>query len=196
MRLLHNISSRLKKWSCVWPRIWKYRWLSNCKNISGSPVKFQPVLLNGKGSISFGKNVQVGVINAPSFYTGYAYIEARTASASISLGNDIAINNSLSIIAHRSKVCIEDDVLIGLNCYITDSDFHEIAPEERTSGTPECQPVHIKKNVFIGSNVSILKGVTIGENSVIAHGAVVVNDIPANVIAGGVPAQVLKSIQD
>lgn len=194
MRILHNISAGVKKWLFIRPRLWKYARLSTCRQVSGTPVKFQPVLINGKGRVAFGKNVQLGVINAPEFYTGYTYLEARNASAAIHFGNAVAINNSCAIIAHNSEIRIDDDVLIGLNCYITDSDFHAIAPGERTSGTPECRPVHIKKNVFIGSHVSILKGVTIGENSVIAHGAVVVNDIPDNVVAGGVPAKVLKSL--
>lgn len=175
-------------------RIWKYRWLSTCGKVSGAPVIVQPALLRGKGRISFGKNVQIGVIGGPGFYTGYAYIEARNATAGIHLGNNVGINNSFSIIAESSHIRIEDDVLIGFNCHIADSDFHEISPERRKNGTPVSQAVLIKKNVFIGSNVSILKGVTIGENSVIAHGAVVVSDIPDNVIAGGVPAKVLKAL--
>ena len=194
MSVFHKISVKLKHLLFVRFRVWKYNWLSGCKNVSGSPVKFQPVLLNGKGSISFGKNVQIGVVNSPNFYTGYAYIEARSPAAAVRLGNNIHINNGLSIIADSSEIVIENDVLIGFNCHIADSDFHETAPEKRKTGSPVSKPVRIKKNVFIGSNVTILKGVSIGENSIIASSAVVTGDIPDNVIAGGVPARVLKSV--
>lgn len=168
--------------------------LSNCKTIKGTPVVFQPVLINGQGTVTFGRQVQIGVINAPDFYTGYAYIEAREAGASVEFGNNIAINNGFSAVAERSSIRIEDGALIGANCHITDSDFHALAPGARETGAYSCKPVLLKKNVFIGSNVSILKGVTIGENSVIAHGAVVSHDIPPNVMAGGVPARILKTI--
>ena len=56
-------------------------------------------------------------------------------------------------------------------------------------------PIHIGENVWIGSSVTITRGVTIGDNSVIAAGAVVTKDIPANVVAGGVPAKVIKPLK-
>ncbi len=56
-------------------------------------------------------------------------------------------------------------------------------------------PIHIGKRVWIGAGVVITKGVTIGDNSVIAAGAVVTHDIPANVVAGGVPARILREIE-
>ncbi|MCZ2083871.1 MAG: sugar O-acetyltransferase, partial [Flavobacteriales bacterium] len=54
--------------------------------------------------------------------------------------------------------------------------------------------IHIKKNAWIGANVTILQGVTIGENSVVAAGAVVSKDVPDNTIVGGIPAKILKKI--
>ena len=71
---------------------------------------------------------------------------------------------------------------------------HDIDPEKRYMLDPA--PIHIGKRVWIGSNVVVTKGVTIGDNSVIAAGAVVTKDVPANVVAGGVPAKVLKQISD
>ncbi len=185
---------KLKRLLFVKLRIWKYNWLSTNKNSSRKPIKHQPVLINGKGTISFGKNVQIGVINSPYFYTTYAYIEARNPAASIHFGNNISINNSFSAVANTSKITIEDDVLIGFNCAIIDSDFHETNPKKRENNDSVSKPVVIKKNVFIGNNVSILKGVTIGENSIIANGSVVSKPIPNNVIAAGIPAKVLKTI--
>ncbi|MCB0375409.1 MAG: acyltransferase [Sinomicrobium sp.] len=196
MNAASKITAKLKQFLFVRLRIWKYNRLSTCKNISGKPVKFQPVLVNGHGSVSFGKNVRIGVINSPSFYTGYAYLEARNATASIRLGDNVTINNAFSAIADNSRITIEDDVLIGVNCLIADSDFHETHPGKRSTGNPVSKAVLIRKNVFIGSNVTILKGVCIGENAVIAAGAVVTGDIPDNAIAGGVPAKVLRSVCD
>lgn len=89
---------------------------------------------------------------------------------------------------------IGDECLIGPSLFVSDSDFHELDPGKRLLTTYECKPVEIKRNVFIGANVTILKGVVIGENSVIASGSVVTASIPANVVAGGVPAKVLKGL--
>ena len=74
------------------------------------------------------------------------------------------------------------------------SDFHDLDPEKRTTGIPKTAKVIIGKNVFIGNNVSILKGVTIGDNSVIGTGAVVTKSVPANTIAGGNPAAVIRHL--
>lgn len=76
---------------------------------------------------------------------------------------------------------------------IVDSDFHGIPPDARAEPSPS-QPVHIGNNVWLGSRVMVLKGVTIGDNAVVAAGGVVTKDVPANTLAGGVPAKVLRII--
>jgi acetyltransferase-like isoleucine patch superfamily enzyme len=73
------------------------------------------------------------------------------------------------------------------------SEGHPISPNQRHSLVPK--PIHIKKNVWIGANATILQGVTIGENSVVAAGSVVSNDVPDNVVVGGIPARIIKTIQ-
>jgi acetyltransferase-like isoleucine patch superfamily enzyme len=65
-----------------------------------------------------------------------------------------------------------------------------------TRNTTFASPVTLGKNVWIGSNATILPGVTIGDNSVIAAGAVVTKDVPENVVAAGVPAKVVKGIHE
>ena len=82
----------------------------------------------------------------------------------------------------------------GINCQIIDSDFHDLDPKRRMTGIPKTAKVVIGKNVFIGNNVSILKGVTIGDNSIIGNGAVVTKSFPANTIVVGNPAKFLKYI--
>jgi len=87
------------------------------------------------------------------------------------------------------EIRIGNNVLCGANGIITDNDWHS----DRSNSLPK--PVIIKDNVWIGVNTTILKGVTIGENSIIGANSLVVKDIPPNVIAGGNPCKVLKAKQ-
>ncbi|MEH6405835.1 MAG: DapH/DapD/GlmU-related protein [Leeuwenhoekiella sp.] len=173
-------------------RIFKYRILSGKPDISGKAIRHQPVLFNGKGKIAIGDNVHLGVYNAPSFYSTYAYIEARGFEDSVLFGSNIHINNNFSAIAFNGKITFEDDVLIGANCSITTSDFHNLDPLSRKQNLINGSEVLICKNAFIGDNVTILKGVTIGENSVIGSNSVVTKNIPQNSIAAGNPARVIR----
>ena len=188
-----GIISKLKQFCFVALRIKKYEMLSDCVRVSGKPIKYHPLLLKGKGTISFGKNVQIGVVSSPGFYSHYTYLEARNESSEIIIGHNVAINNAFSIEC-SSKVVIENDVLIGVNCSIIDNDGHNLAINKRNAGNPEMAPVHIHENVFLGNNVSILKGVTIGKNSIIGNGSVVTKDIPENVIAAGNPLKVIRNL--
>jgi len=77
--------------------------------------------------------------------------------------------------------------------YITDSDWHGIY--DRTDRDSEVKPVHIGDNVWLGDHSMVLKGVTIGENSVVAAGAVVTRDVPPNVVVAGSPATVVKELE-
>jgi len=176
------------------PRVIKYKFLSNCKNIMGDPVYNQPTQLLGEGSIVFGENVKLGYSPSPYLYSGYGYIEARKSDSKIIIGNDVMINNNFNIIGEGEGIEIGAKTLIGSNVEISDSDFHELDPERRRGGMPKTVKVSIGKNVFIGSNVKILKGVTIGDNSVIANSSIVTKTIPANVIAGGYPCKVIKDL--
>ncbi len=175
-------------------RIRIYKSLSEKVDIEGRPQVNQPVLMIGQGKIRFGQKVTLGHFPSPFFYNGVIHLEARQKKAKIVFGNNIYSNNNLSIICEGSLIEIGDDVLIGTNVEIIDSDFHNLDPNLRNSGDHKCRPVIIGRNVFVGSNVKILKGVTIGENSVIASSSVVVKDIPANVIVAGNPASVIKEI--
>ncbi|MDD7885340.1 acyltransferase [Flavivirga sp. 57AJ16] len=161
--------------------------------VSGTYLSYQPVVLRGCGNISFGDNVSIGVINSPYFYNSYAYIEARTKKSYIKFGNNIHINNGFSIISEKS-ITIEDNTLIGFNCHIIDSAFHNLQIDKRKEIDLNPQDVIIEKNVFIGNNVTILKGITIGENSVIASGSVVTKSCPKNVIIAGVPANIIREL--
>jgi acetyltransferase-like isoleucine patch superfamily enzyme len=84
---------------------------------------------------------------------------------------------------------IEDNVLIGPKVNLI-TENHPTDPTQRKSLI--LQPIHIKNNAWIGAGATILPGVTIGENSIVAAGAVVNKDVPANTIVGGVPAKIIK----
>lgn len=88
-------------------------------------------------------------------------------------------------------ITIEDDVQIGPKVSLI-TENHPIDPSQRKF--LDLKPIVIKKNAWIGAGAIILPGVTIGENSVVAAGAVVNNDVPENTIVGGVPAKHLKPV--
>jgi acetyltransferase-like isoleucine patch superfamily enzyme len=143
------------------------------------------------------KFMQIG----QGFTTGqYCRIEAgRTTSEqkSLIIGRSVQINDRCHIAA-LSSIEIGDNVLIASNVFITDHDHGDTSPQ--SLGVAPAQrplrysPVKIEKNVWIGQNAVILKGVTIGESSIIAAGSVVTRDIPAYCVAAGIPATILKQI--
>lgn len=177
------------------PRIVLYRVLS--KNMSiGVPRKIQPVLLMGLGNIYFDNDVVIGVYTSPDYYTTYTYIEARKKTSSINIKSGTRFNNNVSIISGYTNITIGHRCLIGAGVQITDSDFHGLPVAERHLSKPEwAKPVIIGDDVFIGSNARIMKGVSIGDGSVIANGSVVVKDVPPGVIAGGNPARVIRAVE-
>jgi acetyltransferase-like isoleucine patch superfamily enzyme len=88
---------------------------------------------------------------------------------------------------------VGEETAIGPGCYITDHD-HGLDPSTAPLQQPMVsKPTHIGKHVWIGANVVILKGVTIGDRTIIGAGSVVTKSLPADVIAAGVPAQVIRS---
>ncbi|WP_293871940.1 acyltransferase [Flavobacterium sp.] len=189
-----NITHKIKTFLFVTLRIWKYKLLSDCKNVTGKPNLFHPLLLKGKGKISFGKNVQIGVVASPNFYSHYTYLEARNSDSEITIGDNVSINNAFSAVAF-SKITIQNNVLIGVNCAIIDNDGHNLEIDKRNYDEIKSEAVFIAENVFLGDDVTILKGVTIGKNSVIGNGSIVTKSIPENVIAAGNPVKVIRYLQ-
>nr|WP_288193368.1 sugar O-acetyltransferase [uncultured Methanobrevibacter sp.] len=112
----------------------------------------------------------------------------------ITIGNNFTGNYNL-VILDCNKVTIGDNVMIGPNTLIT-SVGHPISPKGRREHLGVTDPVTIGNDVWIGGNVTILPGVTIGDNVVIGAGAVVTKDIPDNSLAVGVPARVIKEIEN
>lgn len=188
-----RIRNKILHFLFVTLRIKKYQLVSDCKRVIGKPNLFVPLLLKGKGTIQFGKNFQNGVENAHYFYSCNNYILAMQEDSEVIIGDNVVMANGASIQA-VSKVTIEDNVMIGINCFLVDTDGHDLSPAKRMTGTPKTGHITIKKNVVIFYNSLVLKGVTIGENSVIGSCSVVTKDIPPNVFAAGNPAKVIRNI--
>jgi len=112
-----------------------------------------------------------------------------------SMGSHSSIGYGTSISVAR-EVTIGNNTMISFNCLIMDNDDHPINPNKRLAKQPvskkDVKPVKIGNNVWIGAYTSILKGVTIGDNSIISTHSVVTGDVPANCIYGGVPAKEIK----
>ena len=155
----------------------------------------QGLIFKNHPNVSIGDNTTFGVEQSPNFFSTYSYIDCRLEMDSISIGNNCHFNNNLCLIARGASIEINDNCLFGFNVSITTSDFHDLSPANRYSPKDiKCGDVIIGTNVFLGNDVKVLKGVTIGSNSVVAANSTVVNDIPANVIAGGSPAKTIRSI--
>ena len=110
----------------------------------------------------------------------------------VHLGKNVYINFNATLV-DDANIYIGDGTMIAPNVTIIAAS-HPISLKLRAEGYGCNEPVHIGKNVWIASNVTILPGVHIGDNSVIGAGAVVTRDIPANVLAVGSPARVLREI--
>ena len=106
------------------------------------------------------------------------------------IGKNVFVNHGCSFL-DLGGITIEDDVLIGPQVKLV-TENHPVDPANRKS--LDLKSIVIKKNAWIGAGAVILPGVTIGENSIVAAGAVVTQDIPSNTIVGGVPAKHIKNI--
>lgn len=121
-------------------------------------------------------------------------ISTHHENAIIQIGDNCGF--SAVVIGARESITIGNNVMAGANVLITDFDWHSMKINERENGIPESKPIFIEDNVFIGYSSTILKGVSIGENSIIGANSVVVKSIPANVIAAGNPCKVVRPISN
>lgn len=186
--------------SKIWRRVqktwWKHLFLHGHQGTliyQQKPRISVPVAANGKGQVHIGEHTHLGYDLAPKQGNGTILLQARNTESSIRIGSHTKLSNNVSLIACK-QITIGHRCLIGDSVIITDSDFHEILPEQRHEGGGATAPVVIGDNVWLGSRVMILKGVTIGDGSVIAAGSVVVKNIPARALAAGTPAQLIRHI--
>ena len=119
-----------------------------------------------------------------------------TWDANITIGNNVGMSSTV-LWCHK-RIVIGNNVRIGGNCILIDTDAHDLNFINRRSPATDrggvASPIIIEDDAFIGTNCIILKGVTIGARSIIAAGSVVTKSIPADCIAGGNPAKVIKNL--
>lgn len=106
----------------------------------------------------------------------------------VKIGNNVVVMNG-SLMMASGTITIEDNTMLAANVQLI-SNNHDL--DKRAIIT--CKPIHIKKNCWIGAGATILRGVTIGENSVVGAGSVVTKDVPDNAIVAGNPAKIIKYI--
>ncbi|TCP21489.1 acetyltransferase-like isoleucine patch superfamily enzyme [Scopulibacillus darangshiensis] len=129
-----------------------------------------------------GNKVDSSFMCFPPFYTDFG--------KNITIGKNVFFNTGCSF-QDRGGISIGDGSMIGMNVTIATLN-HGLPLETRNTTYPS--PVIIGENVWIGSNATILPGVTIGDNSVVAAGAVVTKDVPENIVVAGVPAKAVKKV--
>ncbi len=130
-----------------------------------------------------GKKVDESFGLFPPFYADYGQ--------NIAVGKNVFINSGCCF-QDQGGIEIGDGCLIGQQVVIATLN-HDLSPENRGNMFPA--PVKIGNNVWIGAHATILPGVTVGDNAVIAAGAVVTRDVPADTVVAGVPAKIIKSIE-
>jgi acetyltransferase-like isoleucine patch superfamily enzyme len=106
------------------------------------------------------------------------------------IGKNVFINHACSFL-DMGGITIEDEALIGPRVNLV-TESHPLDPNDRRALITK--PITIKQRAWIGAGATILPGVTIGENAIVAAGAVVSKDVPDNTVVGGVPAKIIKSI--
>ncbi|MGG4547681.1 DapH/DapD/GlmU-related protein [Rossellomorea marisflavi] len=131
-----------------------------------------------------GREVDDSFMCFPPFYTDFG--------KNISIGKDVFFNTGCSF-QDRGGIYIGDGSLIGMNVNIATLN-HGL--DMKTRNTTYASPVTIGKSVWIGSGATILPGVTIGDRAVVAAGAVVTKDVPEGTVVAGVPAKVVKTIEE
>ncbi|CDF74493.1 Possible maltose O-acetyltransferase [Lactobacillus acidophilus DSM 20242] len=130
-----------------------------------------------------GKKIPASTQIRLPFYSDYGH--------NIKIGERVFINANVMMV-DLGGITIEDDALIGPGVYLISVNYY-LDPKKRRK--LELKPVLIRKNAWIGAKATILPGVIIGENAVVAAGAVVTSDVPKNSVVAGVPAKVIKKIE-
>lgn len=120
----------------------------------------------------------------PPFHTDFG--------KNIRFGKNIFVNSECQFL-DQGGITIEDDVMFGPRvCLVTSNHPKNVENRRGTVSTP----IRICRGAWVGANSTILPGITVGENSIVAAGAVVTKDVPPNVVVGGNPAKIIKSIFD
>lgn len=147
--------------------------------------------LNASTSIDQAREILSDIINTKLDESSTVFVPFYTNFGQfITIGKNVFINHACSFL-DMGGITIEDNVLLGPKVNLI-TENHPLDPIDRRALI--CKPIVIKQNAWIGAGATILPGVTIGENAVVAAGAVVSKDVPSNTVVGGVPAKIIKAI--
>lgn len=175
---------------------WVYNKISlSCRGaVCGKGLRIKGrLLLQGRGKIEIGEDVTIYSRYTVNPIGGNRTVFQVMGGASLKIGNRVGMSHV--IISAHDRVEIEDEVLLGAGCKIFDTDFHPLDYQARVQGEDKAvrtAPVLVKRGAFVGADVLVLKGVTIGERSVIGAGAVVTKNIPDGEVWAGNPARYIR----
>lgn len=150
-------------------------------------------LIDGNGKILIGDNFHAVSSRRRSYLTLFSPCHLTSVrGGKIIFGKHVGLNGNT--IVSKKKIEIKDDTMIGANTIIIDHDGHSISPINRWNNDDEPKEISIGKNCWIGMNCIILKGVSIGDNTVIAAGSIVIKSCDKDSLYGGNPAKKIKNI--
>lgn len=160
--------------------------------ITKFPICNQITYINGLGTVEVGERCFFGSRLGGFHRGGSIELQARYKNSKIIIGKNLWTNNNIFLCA-ANYIEVGDNTLIGQYVTIMDHEAHGIAPLRRRE-VGVIGKVVLGKNVWIGNNVTILKNSEIGDNSIVAAGAIVSGVFPSNCIIGGVPAKLIKTL--
>jgi acetyltransferase-like isoleucine patch superfamily enzyme len=178
----------------VWRRVlagilWKPMFMARCRRVGRRLQLEQLPYIIGAGAIELGDDVRI------SGKIGITFNDRFAETPLLVVGDNtfIGIGSSFSL---ACRITIGRNCLLSSDVSIRDNDGHPLDPERRARGqaisAESARPVTIGDNVWLGRGCRVLKGVTIGNNSVVGIGSVVNKDVPANCVAAGNPAKVIR----
>lgn len=159
--------------------------------VCGKRIRGNRVVLKNLGKIKVGNKVSLNSFpEGEPFRTG---LLTHCKDAIISIGNECNLNGTM--IHCRTSVTIGEYCMFGPGSKIIDNDSHRISIDiDERRKSPNSAPILIEDNVWIGMNSLILKGVTIGRNSIVAAHSVVTKNVPVDTLVAGNPAKIIKKI--
>ncbi len=191
------LSAAFQTWASAktrqnWRGFWRLkklgiRWqLKNAQKIGSEIELTGPVIIQNAGTIDIGNQV----IFDSKWYKPI-YIQLARPEAKLTIERNVVINFGTEISLVK-EVFIGAYSLIGIDCLIYDTNWHNLDGLDRDV---PAEPTRIGRGVWLGARVIVMKGVSIGDNTVVGANSVVTKDLPNNVLAGGTPARVIREIE-
>ncbi|MCV6627331.1 MAG: acyltransferase [Cellvibrionaceae bacterium] len=182
-----------------WVKYWisKYQgwWIERFLRPQFDAMGTTPAILQPQTVEVFGRQIKIGdyphIISSKYKPVRLTTWSGKNLDGRITIGSYCLLSPGTTITSAAS-IEIGDNCMFAADCYIADSDWHGLYNRLRPFRCSK--PIVLEDNVWIGHGAKVGKGVTIGENSVVAAGAVVVKDVPANSVVGGNPAKIIKTL--